>query len=211
VDKWENRGYSAVKDEVLVAGKVGEKSAVARKTRKVIRKTRTTAREIRARGIPSSVPEQIFWPDRIDHVKAIAMRGVTDAEMAALMGVSPTLLESWKNYYPTLSKAIEEGRTFADAQVVAALHSNAIGYERESDEVVRTRRGAEVVTIKKFYPGETAAQKYWLQNRKPLEWDRATSVHVSTPKGQSIHVKMETKNDVINSILNMIQPRPDTV
>lgn len=186
---------------------VEEVVAVARKTRTKIRKSRTSGREIRSRAkAPEVVPDRIFWPDRIDHVKAIAMRGMTDDEMAAVMGVTPDLLQSWKAYYPTLAKAIDEGRTIADANVVQALYHNCVGFDYETDEVVRSRRGAEVVTVKKHVPGETQAQKYWLQNRK-TDWNGAQKMHVSTPKGEAVRV--ESKNDVINSILNMIRPQPD--
>lgn len=185
---------------------------MATKIRKKIRKGRTPARQIRAKGLKSTpvrVEQDIFWPDRLDHVKAIAMRGLTDDEMATMLGISPSLLQSWKAYYPTFAEAIDKGRTTADAQVVAALHANAIGYDYETDEVVRTRRGAEVVTVKKRFPAETQAQKYWLSNRQKEHWNAATPLHLSSPKGESLHIKSETKNDVINSILNLISPKPD--
>ena len=160
--------------------------------------------------VPAVVESTIFWPDRIDHVRAIAMRGYTDDEMASVMGVSSDLLASWKAYYPMLAKAIEEGRTKADAEVVAALHRNAVGYSRTVDEVVRSRRGAQVLQIDKFYPGETSAQKYWLSNRNPSHWGEKLQVGGDrSPGATPIQVKQETKNDVINTILNMIQPQPD--
>lgn len=162
------------------------------------------------RTTPEQVPSTIFWPDRIDHVKAIAMRGLTDDEMATIMGVSSELLASWKAYYPQLDKAISEGRMAADAQVVAALHSNAVGYTKTSDEVVRTRRGAQVVQVEKYYPAETNAQKYWLNNRAPSYWgDKVQLGGDRSPGAKAIGVKDETKHDIINSLINMIRPQPD--
>ena len=191
---------------------------MARKTGKKISlrgaaalRARVKARQKPARrAVPVQVPTTIFWPDRVDHVRAIAMRGYTDDEMAEVMGVSSDLLASWKAYYPALAKAIEEGRTKADAEVVAALHRNATGYTRTQDEVVRSRRGAEVITIDKYYPGETSAQKYWLSNRNPSHWGEKMQLGGDRSPGASpISVKVETKNDIINSLLNMIQPQPD--
>jgi hypothetical protein len=132
---------------------------------------------------------------------------MTDDEMAGVMGVSAELLASWKAYYPAMSKAIEEGRMVSDAEVVAALHRNAVGYSKTTDEVVRTRRGAQVVQVDKYFPAETAAQKYWLQNRAPSHWNGAQRVSLSTPKGEAVRV--ENKSDIINSLLNMIRPQPD--
>jgi hypothetical protein len=162
------------------------------------------------RNTPALVPDTIFWPDRVDHIKAIALRGYSDAEMAAVLGVSEQLLDSWKAYYPNFAKAIDEGRTHADAQVVAALHANAIGYERDVDEVVRTRKGAQVVTVSKYYPGDTSAQKFWLQNRQKEHWNAAQNVAIGgRGKDNPIHIDQETKAMVIHSILNLITPRPD--
>lgn len=154
--------------------------------------------------------DNIFWPDRLNHVRGIAARGLTDDEMAEVMGISPELMQSWKRYYPTFMLAIEEGRTVADAQVVEALHKNAVGFEYETDEVVRTRRGATVVTVKKKFLPDVQAQKFWLQNRAPKHWNRATPVSVSTPKGEAVRIRDETKAEIMNSILNLITPKPDS-
>jgi hypothetical protein len=130
--------------------------------------------------------------------------------MASMLGISDSLMASWKAYYPTFAKAIDDGRTVADAKVVAALYNNAVGYEHESDEVVRTRRGAEVVTVKRYYPGETTAQKYWLNNRQPMNWgDKVQVGGDRSPGAKPIGVKNETKEDIINSLLNLVTPRPD--
>ena len=169
---------------------------------------------IRARKTPpiraEEDPANIFWPDRIDHVKAIAMRGLSDDEMAVMMGVSDKLMESWRKFYPEFNKAIEDGRSDPDLQVLAALHKNAIGYERDTDVVVRTRRGAQIVTAKVFYPGETAAQRYWLNNRAPEHWkDRHEHAIGGNGKDKPLHIVVEKKEELINSIINMIPPRPD--
>lgn len=152
----------------------------------------------------------IYWPDHVDEIKAIAMTGMTDDEMARALGIHPDKLEAWKQYYPSFAKAIEDGRTHADAQVVAALHANAVGYEYDADEVVRTRKGAQVLTVRKKFLPETGAQKFWLTNRKP-EWRAGQMLNVGGQKHgkPSDAVQQETKAMVIHSILNMIQPRPD--
>lgn len=154
--------------------------------------------------------EDIYWPDKIDVVRAIAAQGLDDMEMAKFLGVKPELYESWKAYYPTFARAIDDGRTHPDAEVLAALYKNAVGYDYETDEVVRTRHGGEVLRVTKRFPGETQAQKFWLQNRQKPLWNAPSTVQLTGQKGAApIEIKQETKNDVINSILNMIKPRPD--
>lgn len=194
--------------------KIAAKNKISKSTAKgsVGVDTRRVARNKKSPNVPPKVIKStIYWPDHIDEVRAIAMRTDDDEEMAALLGVKPELLESWKAYYPRFELAIEEGRTHADGQVVGALFKNAIGYDYEDDVVVRSRRGAEIIRATTHVPGETNAQKFWLQNRQPDKWNRAgaTLSHTS-PKGSPVLVKVETKEEVIHSILNMIAPQPDT-
>jgi hypothetical protein len=164
----------------------------------------------RLRPEPSRAVAPIFWPDHYDEVKAIAMTGMANDDMARALGVKEELWDAWTKYYPGFAKAIEDGRTNADAQVVAALHKNAIGFKYTADEVVRTRRGAQVVQVEKHFLPETGAQKFWLTNRKP-EWRAAQNMQVGGQKGAPIgvEVKQETKMMVIHSILNLIRPQPD--
>lgn len=179
------------------------------------RKTKTTARvsfkreHSKPKVAPSKALTDIYWPDRIDYVKAVAAQGLTDVEMAAYLGVSENQLESWKAFYPLFSKAIDEGRSQADVEVIQALHKNAVGFEYTTDEVVKTRHGAEVVTATKFVPPDTQAQKFWLTNRS-ANWRQGQNVAVGGRKdAPPIAVSAETKLQVIHSILNMITPRPD--
>lgn len=154
-------------------------------------------------------PADIYWPDRIDYVKAIAAQGLTDLEMAVYLGIKPELLDSWKAYYPLFNQAIEEGRSKADVEVIQALHKNAVGFTYTTDEVVRTRRGADVVQVDKYALPDTNAQKFWLTNRSS-NWRQGQSVNVGGQRGGSpIEITVESKMQVIHSILNMITPRPD--
>lgn len=174
------------------------------KTARAIRK----ARKEKYQPVPAA--KAIYWPDHIDEVQAIAMTGMTDEEMAMALGVKPKLWESWKAFYPGFAEAIDRGRTKADAQVVAALHANAVGYEYEADEIVRTKRGATVLTVTKKFLPETGAQKFWLQNRKP-EWRAGQMLNIGGQRDgkPADAVQQETKAMVISSILNMIKPMPD--
>jgi hypothetical protein len=173
-------------------------------------KTRTKVRVLFIKQEPRAVVKPgTYWPDRLDYIKAIAARGLTDAEMADYLQISPDLLDSWKTYYPLFEKAIEEGRTSADAEVVAALHKNAVGFEYETQEVVRLRDGSDVVDVCKYMPPDTNAQKFWLTNRSP-HWRAGQSLAIGGQRGApAIGVSVESKQHVIHSILNMITPRPD--
>lgn len=180
------------------------------KTKNKVRGHANRRKERRQNNLPQAVKTgSIYWPDHIDEVAAIAGRGLTDEEMAIFLGVTPELYESWQAYYPRFADAIEQGRTKADVQVVAALFKNAVGYDYESDVVVRGRKGAMVLKATVHVPAETNAQKFWLTNRAPARWNNGQTVSHTSPKGSPVLVKQETKQEVIHSILNMIEPQPD--
>lgn len=152
----------------------------------------------------------IYWPDHVDEVRAIAMTGMTDEEMAIALGVRPELWESWKQYYPSFMEAIDQGRTRADAQVVRALFNNAVGFEYDTEEVVKTRHGGEIVSVTKRSLPDTHAQKFWLQNRSPA-WRQGNNLQIGGQRDgrPADAISVETKQQVIHSILNLITPRPD--
>jgi len=156
-----------------------------------------------------------FLPDLPDVVKAIAMQGVTDDELAFSFGLNPKIIKGWRKLYPEFDKAIEEGRTIADLQVINALHRKATGYQRQYDIAKPVGRGEDAtlvtVTLVEDVEPETNAIKFWLQNRAPRHWNRASSnVAVGGRKDEPpIGVKTETKMELVSSILSLIQPKPD--
>jgi len=166
----------------------------------------------RRRGRPSIAESTTFLPDFPDQVKAIAMRGLSDDEMAAVFGISPNLIQNWKAFYPSFAEAIEQGRSHADARVVQALFDNCIGYDYDEDVIVGGKFGADVLTVTKRKLGETSAQKYWLDNRQPQNWGQKVQIGGDRSPGAKpvgVAVRDETKQEVINSILNLVHPQPD--
>lgn len=154
-----------------------------------------------------------FLPEYPDVVRAIAMQGVTDDELASSFGLNPQIIRSWRKLYPDFDDAIREGRTIADLQVIEALHKKAIGHTYQTDVVIRDGKGYAIETMDKHEPPETNAIKYWLSNRDPERWNR-TALHIqhTGKKGEppiAHGVKQETKLELMSSILSLIQPKPD--
>lgn len=148
----------------------------------------------------------VFLPDYLDQVKAVAMQGLSDSEMAEQFGIPKTLISKWKKFYPAFEEAIEKGRTMADVAVVQALHKKAIGFDYHKDVISQ----GEVFTIQHVVEPETNAIKYWLNNRQPKHWGDKQHHEVSGKAGAPpIGMKMETKIEVMNSILNLVQPKED--
>lgn len=146
------------------------------------------------------------------------MMGATDEEIAFMFGYSADTVKAWRKLYSDFDKAIEDGRTQADLQVLQALHQKAVGFEITKDVPIKVKRGkdheeVEVHTITERHPPEFQSIKFWLSNRNPEHWNRAAKqLRVGGTKDGApidLGVKSETKMELISSILGLIQPKPD--
>lgn len=157
-------------------------------------------------------PGGVYLPDHEQLVRLIAAKGMSDSEIEVIYGLGTGTLAKWRKAYPGLNRAIDEGRTVADANVLFALYKTAVGYDYEEDQAVGGRE-PEVLRVQKHKPGEFAAQKHWLGNRirRPdgtNEWPRSEQVELGGIK-DGIGIKVESRNDLIDAIVSLVVPKPD--
>ena len=122
-------------------------------------------------GRPSVYDEQLtpklaYW---------MAHAGLTDAQMAEELGVTPQTIGNWKNEHAEFLEALKRGKEVPDDQVVAALLRKALGYEYEE---VNEKFG---VTTKVQHP-DTTACIFWLKNRRPADWRDVKEVNQGISK-----------------------------
>jgi transposase-like protein len=154
---------------------------------------------------------RIFIPAHLDSVALVAQRGATDKEICEIYGITRKTLKTWRERYPSLDRTIETGRTLADSQVIAALHKRAIGgqYTETSTTVNPDSSVFERTTVKEV-PPDISAIKYWLSNRSPGYWaDKQQLQHTGKAGEPGIEIDVETRDQVMNSILNLITCKPD--
>lgn len=159
-------------------------------------------------GIVVSKPlsPSVFLPDCLAQVKMIAMTGATDDEIAERFGVEKSLFQAWKKAYPSFAKAISEGRSDPDIEVTQSLFKRAVGYDYKEDGLTRT---GQRVPLKKHLPGDVHAIKFWMVNRMREKWgERQTTEVVGGPKGSN-PVNIESRSQLIEGILALVQPKPD--
>ena len=113
-------------------------------------------------------------PESLVLLEGWARDGLTDEQIAKNMGIVAGTLYTWKNKYKEINEALKKGKEVADYEVENAMHKSAIGYFVEETktyinevEGVKTRR---VEKTKKWIPPNTAAQIFWLKNRRPDKW-----------------------------------------
>lgn len=112
-----------------------------------------------------------------EQVYKLSLLGLTDKEMADVIGISESTFNKWKHDYPEFSESVTRGKTKADADVAVSFRKKAIGYQY--DEVTKescinpeTKKREMTVTkvvVKEVQPDAGAALN-WLKNRQPQHW-----------------------------------------
>lgn len=116
-------------------------------------------------------------------IEGWAREGLTDAQLAAKMGISSSTYYVWLGKYPELSEAVKKGKAPVDTQVENALLKRALGYdyietvtdytlsETETDESGNPKKIIKNVRMtKKHVAPDVGAQAFWLKNRRPDRW-----------------------------------------
>jgi len=114
-------------------------------------------------------------PDGLTTVTGFAREGLSDTQIAMKIGISTSTFCEWQNKFPEFSEAIKKGKAPVDIEVENALLKRALGYDYEEvitevEELGEGRQKKHIRKIKKHMPGETAAQIFWLKNRRPGRW-----------------------------------------
>ena len=110
----------------------------------------------------------------------------------AFFDVSERTIERWKTRFPEFCQSIKEGRLHTDYLVAEKLFERAIGYEWIEQQAFKVKRveydengkkaleteEIKVVEVLQVLPPDTAAAKYWLNNRHPDLWTEKPVVAV---------------------------------
>ena len=122
-------------------------------------------------------------PDKLLLLEAWARDGITDEQIAGNMGINVRTLYNWKKKSVRLFQSLKTKKELADIEVENALRKKALGF-RETEQTVSVRKTVEyengkrvrevtepiVVESERYYPPDTAAQIFWLKNRRPERW-----------------------------------------
>src|SRR6516225_391995 len=109
-------------------------------------------------------------------------RGMTDIEVADMVGIGLATLYRWKAEHPAFSRVFKLGKAEADDRVERSLYSRAIGYDYIAEKATMTRHGQKTMRYRQHIPPDTAAAVWYLKNRRPDRWrDAHRHEHVTNP------------------------------
>ena len=72
-------------------------------------------------------------------------RGMTDIEVADILGIGLATLYRWKLDHPAFSRVFRLGKAAADARVERSLYSRAVGYDYIAEKPSMTRHGQKTM------------------------------------------------------------------
>ena len=118
--------------------------------------------------------------DRPRQAYELALLGISEKRMAAVMGVDVATIEYWKTHKPEFVKMLNAGRDEASGKVAYALFRNAIEYEYFEDQVFVDKTGVpHKVTLKKHHKGDVMAEKAWLAAKERGVWGENSKIDIT--------------------------------
>jgi hypothetical protein len=121
----------------------------------------------------------LYRSDFPEIAATICGRGGTPADVAAVLGVSVPTIRKWAHEHQAFSNAIDVGGAAANKRVRMALYSRAVGYTNVTEKIIRSGKGKEeVITMTEQLPPDVTAGIFWLTNKLPEEFKRATELTV---------------------------------
>ena len=133
-----------------------------------------------------------FKPEYVKQAYELSLLGLTDIEMARVLGIGERTFNAWKGAHPEFQQALIDGKEIADAKVTQSLYKRATGYEHDAVKIVAdAKTGAEhIVNYTERYPPDTTACIFWLKNRQRAKWRDKVDQEVSGPDGAPISLSI---------------------
>ena len=142
-------------------------------------------------------------PDGLSRLEGWAREGLSDRQIARQIGCAPSTLRTWMERYPPIFNALLKGRDELCRKVEDALLKRALGYQYQettiefsTDPKTGLKKETSKTVIKEAQPS-TAAQFFWLKNRRPDRW-RSSPVAPNT--GGNLVVARKLLNAIPSAI-----------
>lgn len=133
-------------------------------------------------------------------VYKLSLLGLTDKEMADVLGIAESTFYLWMIEHEKFSEAVKAGKEIADAEVAEALYQRAKGYSHKETDVKVVEGKIVRTQITKHYPPDTAAAIIWLKNRRRQNWRDKQPDDDAAPVIIAVSVTPEEAKTIADSI-----------
>lgn len=149
-----------------------------------------------------SLVDKWLTEDSLFLISCWARDGMLIGDIAEKIGISRSGLHMWRQQFPEIKKALEQGKEIADYRVEDALYKRCVGctitetttYTSAPDRDGNRRTRTETL-VKEIMPDVTACLA-WLNNRQPTKWKRNRDNFVSAEETNMGSVTINVvKND----------------
>lgn len=136
-----------------------------------------------------------------DLAKSLALKGRTDAQMAAALSISESTFKNWRRRFPEFREAVRFGREVANARVERALFDRAVGIEmatiRQTLEPDKNGHLQVVQEIRESIPADPGAAKMWLHNCAGWKFGETAATATAHAVAGSVSVVAGVSDDVL--------------
>ena len=118
----------------------------------------------------------------------LALRGLTDIQMAKELDIVESTFHLWKKEHPEFSESLKRGKEEPDQKVEDSLFQRATGYSHDAVKILMPAGAPEPIYAPyvEHYAPDTTAAIFWLKNRRPDRWRDQQDVHHSGSLGVTI-------------------------
>lgn len=133
-----------------------------------------------SKNLPAKVGRPSIFNETVkEQIYRMYEIGLTDKQVADILGVTQRTLDNWKKDKDFLL-SLKDVKSVADEMVKASLFKRATGYSHKEEKIFCNADGlvTKVETVKHYAPDVTA-QIFWLKNRQPEEWREKQEVEMN--------------------------------
>lgn len=124
-----------------------------------------------AKGNPGGGRPTLYKPDTAEVAEKLCKLGATDSDLSDFFGVDVSTIDNWKKEHEEFFQALRNGKVLADANVASRLYDKAVGFEKVTTHKKDMGNGViETAETVQYFPPDTTAQRYWLNNRQRGRW-----------------------------------------
>ena len=130
---------------------------------------------------PGAGAPPLYKLEYCEQARKICALGAVDVQIADFFNVTVPTIYNWRHRYPEFEEACRAGKEVCDRRVERSLYERAVGLWVDEEKVYCfwDPNGKKVVEhrtkIRKHYPADPRAARFWLAHRKPAEWGDVTS------------------------------------